>query len=80
ARFLCTSAVQVFAYVAICLSDIGFTPASAQFCPIPHGYLYPPIAPAVNALINTNGNLGGFLAPTTNAFLDQTTGSIHAGL
>ena len=32
------------------------------------------------ALINSIGNLGGFVAPTTFGFLEQTTGSIQGGL
>ncbi|KPZ05072.1 putative Tartrate transporter, partial [Pseudomonas syringae pv. spinaceae] len=35
---------------------------------------------AVIALINSIGNLGGFVAPTTFGFLEQTTGSIQGGL
>ena len=38
------------------------------------------IAAAVIALINSIGNLGGFVAPTTFGFLEQTTGSIQGGL
>jgi nitrate/nitrite transporter NarK len=34
----------------------------------------------VIALINSIGNLGGFVAPTTFGFLEQTTGSIQGGL
>ncbi len=32
------------------------------------------------ALINSIGNLGGFVAPTAFGFLEQTTGSIEGGL
>ncbi len=43
----------------------GFKSASSLFWPIPQGYLDVRIAAAVIALINSIGNLGGFVAPTT---------------
>nr|BFE96575.1 hypothetical protein GCM10020185_71110 [Pseudomonas brassicacearum subsp. brassicacearum] len=51
-----------------------------MFWPIPQGYLDARIAAAVIALINSIGNLGGFVAPTAFGFLEQTTGSIEGGL
>ena len=33
-----------------------------------------------NPLVNSIGNLGGFVAPTAFGFLEQTTGSIEGGL
>ncbi len=51
-----------------------------MFWPIPQGYLDARIAAAVIALINSVGNLGGFVAPTTFGLLEQTTGSIEGGL
>ena len=65
---------------AICFAAIGFKSASSLFWPIPQGYLDVRIAAAVIALINSIGNLGGFVAPTTFGFLEQTTGSIQGGL
>jgi nitrate/nitrite transporter NarK len=38
------------------------------------------IAAAVIALINSLGNLGGFVAPTAFGMLEQHTGSIQGGL
>ena len=38
------------------------------------------IAAGVIALINSIGNLGGFVAPTTFGYLEQRTGSIQGGL
>jgi hypothetical protein len=69
-----------FAFVAICFAAIGFKAASALFWPIPQSYLDARIAAAVIALINSIGNLGGFVAPTAFGFLEQTTGSIEGGL
>ena len=78
--FMSTMGGPVFAFVAICFAAIGFKAASALFWPIPQGYLDARIAAAVIALINSVGNLGGFVAPTTFGLLEQTTGSIEGGL
>ena len=78
--FMSTIGGPVFAFVAICFAVIGFKAASALFWPIPQGYLDARIAAAVIALINSIGNLGGFVAPTAFGFLEQTTGSIEGGL
>ncbi|TFY89010.1 MFS transporter [Pseudomonas kairouanensis] len=78
--FMSTTGGPIFAFVAICFAAIGFKSASSLFWPIPQGYLDVRIAAAVIALINSIGNLGGFVAPTTFGFLEQTTGSIQGGL
>ena len=78
--FMSTTGGPIFAFVAICFAAIGFKSASSLFWPIPQGYLDARIAAAVIALINSIGNLGGFVAPTTFGFLEQTTGSIQGGL
>ncbi|WP_339541356.1 MFS transporter [Pseudomonas sp. RA_5y_Pfl1_P24] len=78
--FMSTIGGPIFAFVAICFAAIGFKSASSLFWPIPQGYLDARIAAAVIALINSIGNLGGFVAPTTFGFLEQTTGSIQGGL
>lgn len=78
--FLSTTGGPIFAFIAICFAAIGFKSASSLFWPIPQGYLDARIAAAVIALINSIGNLGGFVAPTTFGFLEQTTGSIQGGL
>jgi MFS family permease len=70
----------VFSFVAICFAAIGFKAASSCFWPIPQGYLDARIAAPVLALINSIGNLGGFVAPATFGFLEQKTGSIQGGL
>jgi cyanate permease len=78
--FMSTVGGPVFAFVAICFAAIGFKAASALFWPIPQGYLDARIAAAVIALINSIGNLGGFVAPTAFGFLEQRTGSIQGGM
>ncbi|MEX3859179.1 MFS transporter [Paraburkholderia sp. BR10923] len=70
----------VFSFVAICFAAIGFKAASSLFWVIPQGYLDARISAAVLALINSIGNLGGFVAPATFGFLEQKTGSIEGGL
>ncbi|WP_233809144.1 MFS transporter [Paraburkholderia sp. HP33-1] len=70
----------LFSFVAICFAAIGFKAASSLFWPIPQGYLDARISAAVLALINSIGNLGGFVAPATFGFLEQKTGSIEGGL
>ncbi|MDR8397356.1 MFS transporter [Paraburkholderia sp. USG1] len=70
----------IFSFVAICFAAIGFKAASALFWPIPQGYLDARISAAVLALINSIGNLGGFVAPAAFGLLEQKTGSIEGGL
>lgn len=78
--FLSATGGSLFAFVSICFAAIGFKAASSLFWPIPQGYLDARIAAAVIALINSVGNLGGFVAPATFGFLEQKTGSIQGGL
>jgi nitrate/nitrite transporter NarK len=78
--FLSTTGGPVFAFVAICFAALGFKAASSLFWPIPQGYLDGRIAAAVIALINSLGNLGGFVAPTVFGRLEKATGSIQYGL
>ncbi|WP_397459282.1 MFS transporter [Pseudomonas asplenii] len=78
--FMSTTGGPVFAFVAVCFAAIGFKSASSLFWPIPQAYLDARIAAAVIALINSIGNLGGFVAPATFGLLEQKTGSIQGGL
>ena len=78
--FMSTTGGPVFAFVAVCFAAIGFKSASSLFWPIPQAYLDARIAAAVIALVNSVGNLGGFVAPATFGFLEQSTGSIQGGL
>ncbi|BAP45917.1 MFS transporter [Pseudomonas sp. LJDD11] len=78
--FMSTTGGPIFAFVAICFAALGFKSASSLFWPIPQAYLDARIAAAVIALINSVGNLGGFVAPTTFGILEQQTGSIQGGL
>lgn len=78
--FMSTTGGPIFAFVAICFAALGFKAASSLFWPIPQAYLDARIAAGVIALINSVGNLGGFVAPTTFGWLEEHTGSIQGGL
>lgn len=78
--FLSTIGGPVVSFVAICFAGIGFKSAAALFWPMPQAYLNPRIAAAGIALINSLGNLGGFVAPATLGYLEQSCGSIQRGL
>ncbi len=78
--FMSTTGGPIFTFVALCFAAIGFKAASALFWPIPQAYLDARIAAPVIALINSVGNLGGFVAPTTFGFFEERTGSIEGGL
>ncbi|MFW0754212.1 MFS transporter [Pseudomonas sp. H11T01] len=78
--FMSTTGGPIFAFVAICFAALGFKSASSLFWPIPQAYLDARIAAGVIALINSVGNLGGFVAPTTFGLLEERTGSIQGGL
>jgi len=77
---LSTSGGPVFAFVAICFAAIGFKASSSLFWPIPQAYLDARISAGVIALINSIGNLGGFVAPATFGLLEERTDSIQGGL
>ncbi|MEV0205410.1 MFS transporter [Streptomyces sp. NPDC050788] len=65
---------------ALCLAAMGFKPASPIFWTIPQSYLDARAAAPGIALINSIGNLGGFVAPTAFGIIEDTTGSTKAGL
>lgn len=78
--FLATRGGPAVSYLAICFAALGFKSAAALFWPIPQGYLDPRIAAAAIALVNSIGNLGGFVAPAAFGWLQKNTGSIEGGL
>jgi len=78
--YLSTTSGATFAFVALCLAAIGFKAASALFWPIPQAYLDARIAAPAIALINSVGNLGGFVARTAFGIFEARTGSIQGGL
>ncbi|WP_406139967.1 MFS transporter [Streptomyces sp. NBC_01089] len=65
---------------ALCIAAMGFKPASPIFWTIPQSYLDARAAAPGIALINSIGNLGGFVAPTAFGLLEDSTGSTKGGL
>ncbi|MEU0849491.1 MFS transporter [Streptomyces flaveolus] len=65
---------------ALCVAAMGFKPASPVFWTIPQSYLDARAAAPGIALINSIGNLGGFVAPTAFGIIEDSTGSTEGGL
>ena len=78
--FLSTTGGPIFAFVAICFASLGFKSAASLFWPIPQAYLDARVAAPLLALVNSIGNLGGFVAPTVFGWLEKRTGSVTGGL
>ena len=74
--FASTSRDPVWSFASICFAALGFKAASSLFWPIPQG-ISTRVAAAVIALINSVGNLGGFVAPTAFGYLEATYGFDH---
>ncbi|MET3922782.1 nitrate/nitrite transporter NarK [Arthrobacter sp. UYEF20] len=73
-----TSPVLALAFPAV--AAMGFKSASPLFWTIPQSGLNPQIlAPAI-AIINSLGNLGGFVAPFGFGLIKEQTGSVTPGL
>jgi MFS family permease len=78
--FAATFGGPVSGFVCICVSALGFKSAASLFWPLPQKELDPRIAAAGIALINSLGNLGGFVAPTAFGWIKETTGNVTWGL
>lgn len=79
---LATAAV-VSPLLAVCMlivATVGFKVAASSFFVIPQKYLVGVLAAPGIALINSVGNLGGFVAPTLLGQIQETTGSTSLGL
>jgi MFS family permease len=73
-------ASPVFALVFLAIAAMGFKSASPLFWTIPQSALHPLVlAPAI-AIINSLGNLGGFVAPFGFGIIKEQTGSVVPGL
>jgi nitrate/nitrite transporter NarK len=73
-------ATPVLALVFLAIAAMGFKSASPLFWTIPQSGLHPLVlAPAI-AIINSLGNLGGFVAPFGFGIIKETTGSVVPGL
>jgi MFS family permease len=73
-------ATPVLALVFLAVAAMGFKSASPLFWTIPQSGLHPMVlAPAI-AIINSLGNLGGFVAPFGFGLIKEQTGSVIPGL
>ena len=73
-------ATPVLALVFLAVAAMGFKSASPLFWTIPQSALHPLVlAPAI-AVINSLGNLGGFVAPFGFGIIKEQTGSVVPGL
>jgi len=73
-------ASPVLALLFLAIAAMGFKSASPLFWTIPQSGLHPLVlAPAV-AIINSLGNLGGFVAPFGFGLIKEQTGSVIPGL
>jgi MFS family permease len=74
-----TSSV-VLALGAFCVAAIGFVSVQPLFWTLPTGYLGGAAAAGGIALINSIGNLGGFVAPNLKGLAEHWAGSPQAGM
>jgi MFS transporter, ACS family, tartrate transporter len=65
---------------AMCIAAIGIMGFKGPFWPVPSAYLQGAGAAAGIALINSVGNLGGFVGPYAIGLAKQVTGSFSGGL
>jgi MFS family permease len=80
ATFLAAIASPIFALVLLCVAAMGFKSASPLFWTIPQGSVHPVALAAVVAVVNSLGNLGGFVAPYGFGLIKQATGQVTWGL
>ena len=72
--------IVTLALVFLAIAAMGFKSASPLFWTIPQSGLHPLVlAPAI-AIINSLGNLGGFVAPFGFGIIKEQTGSVIPGL
>jgi MFS family permease len=78
--FAAAVATPVLALVFLAVAAMGFKSASPLFWTIPQSGLHPLVlAPAI-AIINSLGNLGGFVAPFGFGIIKEQTGGVVPGL
>jgi len=74
------SGSPVLALAALCLSAMGCYAALPVFWTLPTSMLVGAAAAAGIALVNSIGNIGGFLGPTLVGYVTDATGSYGAAL
>lgn len=70
----------LLAVVMLVVATVGFKVAASSFFVIPQQYLVGALTAPGLALINSIGNLGGFVAPTLMGQVLERTGSVSGGL
>ncbi|GAA3357600.1 MFS transporter [Saccharopolyspora gregorii] len=70
----------LLAVVMLIVATVGFKVAASSFFVIPQQYLVGALTAPGLALINSIGNLGGFVAPTLMGRVQERTGSVSGGL
>ncbi|MER6010511.1 MFS transporter [Streptomyces bluensis] len=78
--FLATLGSPWFGLAAITLAAVGGKVAATLFWPMAQSGLDLKIAAPGLAVVNSIGNLGGFVSPTLFGYLKDTTGSTNGGL
>jgi len=78
--FLATVGSPWFGLLALTLAAIGGKCAATVFWPMAQAGLDFKIVAAGLAIVNSLGNLGGFVSPTLFGYLKDTTGSTNGGL
>lgn len=68
------------ALIFLCIAAMGFKSASPLFWSFPQSTLHPMVLAAAIAVINSVGNLGGFVAPFGFGLIQEATGSVTWGL
>lgn len=69
-----------FAVIAFCFAAAGFVSVQPLFWTLPTGYLSGAAAASGIALINSLGNLGGFVAPNLKTLMETLIGDPRAGM
>jgi len=64
-----------WALAAMCLATIGFYGSKGPFWPVPSTFLTGTAAAAGMALINSVGNVGGFMGPFLVGWIKDATGN-----
>lgn len=75
-----TTRSPLFAVALLSFVEIGLCGFLAPFWAMPSEFLSGSAVAAGLALINSVGNLGGFVGPSTVGFIAQRTGSVYNGL
>ncbi|WP_435118732.1 MFS transporter [Amycolatopsis thermoflava] len=78
--YLAAVVSPVLALVFLCVAALGFKSASPLFWTIPQGSVHPLALASAVAIINSLGNLGGFVAPYGFGLIKEATGEVTWGL